>query len=202
MTPMKATAATRVALKEWAVTIQALREGRQVLLLRKGGIQEPHGQLPAGPAEFFFFPGHEHQHRDLLKPGDAVRYERFFDPAREAGPPGVPPILPLRIDTFARLAADLVIDPPEKAYRLAAEHIWTEDYVRMRIEYRPEKPLHALVVRAYGLPRAIEIPRAPRYAGCRSWVDLDEELSADGACAALDDAAFAGRVDAMRSLLA
>jgi hypothetical protein len=72
----------------------------------------------------------------------------------------------------------------------------------MRIEYRPEKPLHALVVRAYGLPRAIEIPRAPRYAGCRSWVDLDEELSADGACAALDDAAFAGRVDAMRSLLA
>ena len=194
MTSMEAPAATRAALKEWAVTIQALREGRQLILLRKGGIHEPHGELPASPAEFFFFPGYEHQRGELLKPADAARYARFLDPARDAGP--------LHIDTFARPVADLVIDPPGKAYRLSGEHIFTEEYVRMRLEYRPEKPLRVLLVRAYGLPRAIEIPRAPRYAGCRSWVELDEELGAEGACAALDEAAFASRAAAVRSLLA
>jgi hypothetical protein len=32
-----------VALKEWAVICQALAEGRQTILLRKGGIAEPGG---------------------------------------------------------------------------------------------------------------------------------------------------------------
>ena len=34
-----------VALKEWAVAIRALREGRQVMLLRKGGIREAEGEF-------------------------------------------------------------------------------------------------------------------------------------------------------------
>ena len=28
----------QIALKEWAVTVESLAEGRQILLLRKGGI--------------------------------------------------------------------------------------------------------------------------------------------------------------------
>src|SRR5262245_34569932 len=101
---MAATATTRLALKEWAVVIQALHGGRQVLRLRKGGIHGPHDRLAASPAEFFFFPGYEHQRRELLKPEDAARYEPLLDPAREAAP--------LRVDTFARLAAELAVDPP------------------------------------------------------------------------------------------
>ena len=30
----------QIALKEWAVTVQALARGEQILLLRKGGIHE------------------------------------------------------------------------------------------------------------------------------------------------------------------
>ena len=35
----------RSALKEWAVGIRALREGRQVLLLRKGGLRDANGEF-------------------------------------------------------------------------------------------------------------------------------------------------------------
>lgn len=35
----------RIALKEWAVVVKALRQGRQIFLLRKGGIAEQCGEF-------------------------------------------------------------------------------------------------------------------------------------------------------------
>ena len=42
------------ALKEWAVTCEALARGSQVLVLRKGGIGEKRFELPH--ARFYLFP--------------------------------------------------------------------------------------------------------------------------------------------------
>ncbi len=50
-----------LALKEWAVVVQALAVGKQILLLRKGGLYERHGRFSTDPREFFFFPTYVHQ---------------------------------------------------------------------------------------------------------------------------------------------
>ncbi|EFP37656.1 hypothetical protein TMHG_02029, partial [Mycobacterium tuberculosis SUMu008] len=65
------------ALKEWSAAVHALLDGRQTVLLRKGGIGEKRFEVAAH--EFLLFPtvAHSHaervrpEHRDLLGPAAA-----------------------------------------------------------------------------------------------------------------------------------
>src|SRR5437870_4262401 len=59
--------AMNVALKEWAVVCQALSTGRQIILLRKGGISESTGGFELENREFLLFPTYLHQNVDMLK---------------------------------------------------------------------------------------------------------------------------------------
>ena len=51
----------KTAFKEWAVICHALGTGRQVLILRKGGIGEDAGMFRPEHREFLFFPTGFHQ---------------------------------------------------------------------------------------------------------------------------------------------
>src|SRR5713226_5681264 len=58
-----------IALKEWAGIVEALRTGRQILLLRKGGIIEAAREgFVLKHREFLLFPTFEHQHRAAIRP--------------------------------------------------------------------------------------------------------------------------------------
>ena len=46
----------QIALKEWAVTVQALAQGQQILLLRKGGIHESSQDFRVIHPEFLLYP--------------------------------------------------------------------------------------------------------------------------------------------------
>jgi hypothetical protein len=56
------------ALKEWSVTVDSLLAGRQILLLRKGGIHEQHNGFHLEHRRFFLFPTHVHQSLHTLHP--------------------------------------------------------------------------------------------------------------------------------------
>ncbi len=56
-----------LALKEWAVAIKALGEGKQVLILRKGGIHKDDKEFPVVHPEFLIYPTYEHQNAELIK---------------------------------------------------------------------------------------------------------------------------------------
>jgi len=183
----------RHALKEWAVVVQALLDGRQVVLLRKGGIHEPHGELGSPHEDFFFYPAREHQRLELLKPEARGRYATAFEPV-------VKPEAP-ELNAFATLKAAVALGDARKAYDLSDEHIWTEDYVRQRVEYKPDRPLFVLILRVHRLVRNVMVPWNERYAGCRSWVELVEPVEAELGMPALDDEAFEAAVDRVRKLL-
>src|SRR4051794_2640193 len=51
----------RFAFKEWAVICQALAEGRQSLIIRKGGIHEGRAGFRVEHEEFWLFPTYLHQ---------------------------------------------------------------------------------------------------------------------------------------------
>src|SRR5579885_2330362 len=56
-----------MALKEWAVVCKALEEGKQTILLRKGGIQEEGGVFKPDHSEFFLYPTFEHETPAAIK---------------------------------------------------------------------------------------------------------------------------------------
>ena len=56
------------AFKEWAVVCDALKTGRQIVLVRKGGIREEEGVFRISDPEFFLMPTYEHQNPMLVQP--------------------------------------------------------------------------------------------------------------------------------------
>lgn len=171
-----------VALKEWAVACEALSNGRQLVLLRKGGIYEAAGEFEVEHREFLLFPTYLHQNREMLKEDVRDRVEN-----REAEPGEI-------VLSAAGIVTDIVqLKSRQQLGRIEHEHIWTNPLIEMRFNYRPENPLYLLLVRAYRLGRPVTIANTPAYAGCKSWVPLEQAIDMDGAMAVLQDAEFASR---------
>jgi hypothetical protein len=168
-----------VALKEWQVVCHALESGRQILLLRKGGIFEAKSGFAVKHNEFLLFPTYLHQQRGMLK-ADAVgeMQARGEEPAE------------VRISA-AGVVTDIVrVESRGQIDRLDDQHIWTAPLIDMRFNYKPKNPLYLLLVRAYRLTEPVIIANTPAYAGCISWVPLDSPVGVAGATAVLDDAAY------------
>jgi hypothetical protein len=166
-----------IALKEWRVVCDALAEGRQMLMLRKGGIYESGGEFEVEHRQFLFFPTYVHQNPLMLKSDIEVT------PTKTE---------PNRAEIFvAGEITDIIqMKSREAMDMLYAEHIWTAPLIDMRFNYRPENPLYLLLIRAYRLPEPIEIENTLALAGCKSWVPLEESISTESAVPAMDDGEF------------
>lgn len=162
--------ATTPALKEWGAVAAALLDGRQTVLLRKGGIHEkrfqvsPPGVRPQAGQGFVLFPTVAHSHAERVRP---AHRDVLALGARDVGE-----------DAFTvRCGLTLVevVDVQRTEGLAAIEdlHIWTAESIRTdRIDFRPKHPLRAMVVRAHELPQPVRLERVEAYGGCRSWLDL------------------------------
>ena len=169
----------RNALKEWAVAVRSLERGVSALVVRKGGIREKAFAVPSG--RFLLLPGYEHQRPELLKP----EYRYLMDYIPDLKDDG-----PLRFTSFAEVYGAYEVSEPEQLDALDRFHIWTPEYAGSRFKWRPKKPLTVLMLRVYLLPEAVELPYREGYGGCRSWIQLDDSASTEGAYPVLDDEAF------------
>jgi hypothetical protein len=173
-----------IALKEWAIVCQALQHGRQIVLLRKGGIYEAAGEFELEHPRFLLFPTYLHQKVEMLKPSDREGLDlRQQEPTQ------------IRISGLGEVTDILQITSRKQIDAIDSEHIWTEPLIEMRFNYRPENPLYLLLVRAFELPAPRIIENTPAYAGCKSWVPLEENISIEGAKPVLSDIEFANRKD-------
>ncbi|MGB6206785.1 DUF1802 family protein [Mycobacterium sp.] len=150
------------ALKEWSAVVQALLDGRQRVLLRKGGIGEKRFEVAA--SEFVLFPTVAHSHAERVRP-------EFQDLLPAAAPDSAEDHVVVR--AAAKVVAALPVNRPDNIEAIADLHIWTAASVREdRLDFRPRHRLAVLVVQAIPLVEPVELPRAPEYAGCTSWVQL------------------------------
>src|SRR5581483_8112843 len=67
MLPERRKGVVQIALKEWAVAVEAMARGTQVVLVRKGGIREESRDFRVEHDRFLLFPTYEHQREDLLQ---------------------------------------------------------------------------------------------------------------------------------------
>jgi hypothetical protein len=181
-----------LALKEWAVVVQALAAGKQILLLRKGGLYERHGRFSTDPREFFFFPTYVHQMEQGVVSAAASELQAAL-PAR-------PLENQLVIAHYATVAEVLWLEAREQLAALAGLHCWTPETIEKRFTYKTPG-LYLFLLRMYRLPQAYTLPMLKRYAGCRSWVELGEPLSTAGAAPVVDDETFALRVGEIKARL-
>lgn len=186
-------AASRLALKEWAVTERALGRGRQIVLLRKGGIREESREFRVPQSEFLIYPTYEHQKEELLKPAYRAELRATLpergDPAR------------ISFSYWARLEEIIELTEEEKLEALSPEFIWTTRYVQARLHWKPKTPLQALLVRVYRLEPPQEVPFLPSYAGCKSWVVLDRDVPLGALSPVLAEEEFHIRLERARQAL-
>jgi len=170
----------QVALKEWQVVCDALAAGRQIILLRKGGIYESAGEFEIEHRRFLLFPTYLHQNAAMLKAPLQV--------AKVSAEPGQ-----VRLSLAGEITDIIQLSNRAAMDRLDDQHIWARPLIDMRFNYRPENPLYLLLVRAYLLRQAATIDNTPEYAGCKSWVPLEREVPIRGAIPALDEKQYAAR---------
>ena len=175
---------TTSAFKEWAVAVDALQDGKTILLLRKGGIHERGGRFKVAHEQFLLYPTYEHQQPSLLKPD----YAHLVTPVPSGWHPET-----VRISAYAQITAIFQVSDAPAVSALLPFHIWQEQFVCDRLKWKPQQPLYILLLRTYKLSSAQVITYRQEYGGCKSWIDLAESIPIEGA-PVLDDVTYTEQV--------
>jgi hypothetical protein len=182
----------RIAFKEWGAICRALGSGEQIVILRKGGIVEPGGAFRVEHDEFLLFPTFLHQTADSLIPAARHLLEEAQAQMPRAGQ--------IIFRHFATVTDSFRVQSQEALPRLRGYHVWSDAAVEERF-HRWQKSLHVLLVRAYALPQPATVPLRDEYAGCKSWVELMEDVSVEGASPVIADQEYQRRADEIGSML-
>jgi len=184
----------RAAFKEWAVVVDALGRGDQIIILRKGGISEGRSGFQMEHQQFLLFPTLFHQQRESVIASAQARYDAIA--------PNFPPKDRLRLEYFAEVAQVKQLNSQAEVNALHGQHIWREEVIAERFDWGKTKSIYALVVRVYRLPQVVELPMLSAYDGCKSWIQVDHEVHTDGAKPVLDEIIFDARLRRFRNSIA
>lgn len=155
-----------IGFKEWQVVCDALGVGKQLIILRKGGIHEGREGFSFAHDSFFLFPTRFHAIGDHVregvvevapewKPGDVIRITHHVEA-----------VLAITLTDWAHVQA------------LEPYHIYSEKTVRDRFDWEGKGmasgSIHAALVRVSELAEPWEFAYEAKYGGCRSWLKLPE----------------------------
>ena len=177
------------ALKEWATVVQALENGNQTVLLRKGGILETTG-FNVESKKFLLFPTYEHQDNVSLK----SQYYGYLADVRENKPKEGTN----RIASFAEVVEEKDLDSMEKIEDLTSFHIWSDSYIVERMNWMPEKPMKIMFLKVFKI-NPIEVPILPDYHGCKSWIELN--VNPESGKSVLSDTEFQQKLSEFRRIV-
>lgn len=183
----------RVMFKEWAIVVDALGRGEQIIILRKGGISEGRGGFRIEHDRFWLLPTLFHQQHESVLPAAAERFEVIKDtlPSPET----------VRLEFFAEVMDWRRLESLDAAERLRGQHIWKDSVIADRFDWGRDKSIYAMAVRVWRLPKIFEQSMRPEYGGCKSWVELDRDIGIEGAEPVLPDAEFESKHTAFRAAL-
>jgi hypothetical protein len=162
------------ALKEWANVIEALSDGRQILLIRKGGIADPKFGIEAD--RFYLYPTFFHQGEQ--------------DPRTE-----------VELTTWCEVVRVWTIRDLELLGQLEPYVAIPRETLLARYRFRPDQALHVIGVRAWRLASPRRVMFREPYAGCISWISVDEEIAIDGSTSVLAEDLLTQRLDAIDALI-
>jgi hypothetical protein len=175
-----------LSLKEWAVAVKALGEGKQIITVRKGGLYEETREFKLENDTFYLYPTYEHQKPDMVKP----EHHAMLQSTLEGWTPDKTTV---EIRYFAHVTDDIELLDEQKLRALHPYHIWTENFADVRLHWKKKQPLHILFVRVYELDQPVVIDIAEEYKGCKSWHHLLPSVPQTGFSPVLSDEEYAAK---------
>ncbi|HUP44410.1 MAG TPA: DUF1802 family protein [Thermoanaerobaculia bacterium] len=160
------------ALKEWSSVIEALGRGEQVVLVRKGGLADPEFGLEA--KAFYLYPTYFHQGETEARPSVTVTH-------------------------WAEAVRTWRVSDVEQLGRMETLVTIPRETLETRYRFRPDQALHVIGVRVWQLERPVEVKFQEKYAGCLSWVSVDEEIDVTGSVQVLREDELEERLSAAES---
>jgi hypothetical protein len=175
-----------IALKEWAIVCKALEDGKQMLLLRKGGIMDYRKGFEVKHNEFLLYPTFEHQSiesiiaeykeklKEILEEQNKYYYNnnrKKIDKDNKNFNIATHNIIKLlaKVEDVIEISDKLILS------ELRDYHIWSDEYVTMRMNYNPSKPMSVLLLRIYKLRKPLIVDINDKWAGCKSWIDIETD---------------------------
>jgi hypothetical protein len=107
----------------------------------------------------------------------------------------------VRIELFCDVVAWQRLDSLAAAERLHGQHTWSDEAIAERFDWGRQKNIHALAVRVFHLPKAVELPMLENYGGCKSWIQIETEIDVSGAVPVLSETAFGQKLAEFREAL-
>ncbi len=178
---------SQFAFKEWAVVVDALGRGQQVIILRKGGIVEDRGQFSVDHDQFWLFPTLYHQQMQSVvstAQKDLAQLQTQFQSDQA-----------VRIQFLARVVNVIECTDLSEVLALRGQHIWKDSVIEERFRYGKKDGLHLILTRVYRLPEPCSLPLLPSYGGCKSWVELESPPPSESLAPVLSDADFKTKAD-------
>lgn len=149
------------AFKEWALVCEALGDGRQSIILRKGGIAEGRAGFSFRHQEFFLFPTWFHEQLSKTNlPSDTKIPEQSENE--------------IEIRYAASLEWTRLITDFELLKKLRAFHILHDSVVEERFHYDEAEGVHVAFLRIFRLDPSYRIANEKKFGGCRSWIELPD----------------------------
>jgi hypothetical protein len=182
-----------LALKEWAVAVRALAEGKQILILRKGGIHKDDKEFRVVHPEFLLYPTYEHQKPDLTK---AEYHHALGETLEENDIPGL-----VTLAYWVQVTDKFEVRDEEILNGISQYHIWTDDYSQKRLHWRPKQPLTVALLRVYELKQPQALPVLDEYVGCKSWVELGQDVPLGEMPPVLSDSEYEEKAELIRQAL-
>ncbi len=180
-----------IAFKEWAVVVDALGCGEQVIILRKGGIHEQRGEFHVDHRYFWLFPTQYHEaERSIIASKRPALRHLATGAARNV----------VDVEFYAVVDTVLHITDAALLARLQGRHVWAEHVLQQRFQFGREPGLHALVVRVHQLLRPERLPLRDSFAGCKSWMQFERPIAGD-VTPVVDDDEFTRQRNELRELV-
>jgi hypothetical protein len=180
------------ALKEWDVVCEALGSGRQVIVIRKGGIAEGSGGLRFEHTEFALLPTFFHQQAERVVPdADFAARQDGAEGERES----------VEIRHAASLVWHKVVTDRTTLTKLQAFHILTPEEVETRFNQKPSPGVQVALLRVYRLDPPQRIAWQKSFGGCRSWAEMDADLESCSRVSVLSDEQFSELERELRAIL-
>jgi len=154
-------------LKEWATVVKALEQGKQTVILRKGGILETASGFNIESKKFFLFPTWEHQETKHVKP----EFHEFLNSVLNKKPKeGFN-----KISSYAEVLYEKDVKSNDVINNLLPFHVWSDSYIQERRNWMPEKPMKAVFLKIIKIPE-FNLPLQPEFSGCKSWIELNSNF--------------------------
>jgi hypothetical protein len=179
----------KTAFKEWNVVVDTLGRGEQVVIMRKGGIDEGENGFEIKHKQFWLFPTQFHQQKDFV----------ICSAAHQMAPLSNNKIIPIQY--HSEVVSHFELNQTAQIESIRGQHVWKDEVLIQRMTSGNSYQLHALLVRVSRLPKAIEVPMDEQYGGCRSWIHLKENLDTNHLSPVLDEDHFAKKIQDFKDSL-